>query len=50
MDIWAELEAEGVDGARRIYGRDLTRIPSVGWFADAVARLIVSEIKSMTGE
>ncbi len=47
--VFTGSDAE-LDGARRIYGRDLTRIPSVGWFADAVARLIVGEIKSMTGE
>lgn len=47
--VFTGSDAE-LDGARQIYGRNLTRIPSVGWFADAVARLIIGEIKGMTGE
>ncbi len=47
--VFTGSDAE-LDGARQIYGRNLTRIPSVGWFADAVARLIIGEIKTMTGE
>ncbi len=34
-------------GAREIYGRDLVRIPSVGWFADAVGKLIQGKIQGL---
>lgn len=34
-------------GARQIYGTHLTRIPSVGWFADTVGKLIRSRLKEM---
>lgn len=34
-------------GARSIYGKSLTRIPTVGWFADAVGKLIRDRIKEM---
>lgn len=34
-------------GARSIYGKNLTRIPSVGWFADAVGKLIQGRIKEL---
>lgn len=34
-------------GARQIYGRDLVRIPSIGWFADAVGKLIQGRIRAM---
>ena len=33
--------------AHKIYGRDLTRIPSIGWFADTVGKLIQGRIQSM---
>lgn len=33
--------------ARRIYGRDLIRIPSIGWFADAVGKVIADCIAEM---
>ena len=33
-----------LEGARTIYGRDLVRIPSIGWFADAVGKLIQGRI------
>ena len=33
--------------ARTIYGRDLARIPSVGWFADAVGKLIQRRIEEL---
>ena len=32
-------------GAREIYGRDLVRIPAIGWFADAVGKLIQGKIQ-----
>ena len=31
--------------AREIYGRDLVRIPAIGWFADAVGKLIQGKIQ-----
>ena len=34
-------------GAREIYGRDLVRIPAVGWFADAVGKLIQGKIQGL---
>ena len=34
-------------GAREIYGRDLVRIPAIGWFADAVGKLIQGRIQGM---
>lgn len=34
-------------GARSIYGKNLTRIPSVGWFADAVGKMIQGRIKEL---
>ena len=33
--------------AHKIYGRDLTRIPSIGWFADTVGKLIQGRIQNM---
>lgn len=33
--------------ARKIYGRQLTRIPSVAWFADAVGKMIQGRLKEM---
>ena len=36
-----------LDNARRIYGRDLIRIPSIGWFADAVGKVIADCIAEM---
>ena len=32
-------------GAREIYGRDLVRIPAIGWFAEAVGKLIQGKIQ-----
>ena len=41
----------GSDGelpaARKIYGQAMERIPSVGWFADAVSRLLCRQIRQM---
>ena len=34
-------------GARSIYGKNLTRIPTIGWFADAVGKMIQGRIKEM---
>ncbi len=34
-------------GAREIYGQDLIRIPSIGWFADAVGKLIQGRIQAL---
>ena len=34
-----------VPAARRIYGAAMTRIPSVGWFADAVTKLLQSQLR-----
>ena len=36
-----------LEGGRRIYGKALTRIPSVGWFADAVSKLIQGQIRQL---
>ena len=36
-----------LEGARKIYGRDLARIPSAGWFADTVGKLIQGRIKEL---
>ena len=33
--------------ARQIYGKELLRIPSIGWFADAVGKLIQGRIQAM---
>ena len=33
--------------AHKIYGRDLTRIPSIGWFANTVGKLIQGRIQNM---
>ncbi len=33
--------------ARQIYGKDLVRIPSIGWFADAVGKLIQGKIEML---
>ena len=33
--------------ARQIYGKELVRIPSIGWFADAVGKLIQGRIQAM---
>ena len=33
--------------ARKIYGQAMERIPSVGWFADAVSRLLCRQIRQM---
>ena len=38
------LDRRELEGARTIYGRDLVRIPSIGWFADAVGKLIQGRI------
>lgn len=37
-----------LDNARRIYGRDLVRIPSIGWFADAVGKVIADCIRELS--
>ena len=52
-----ELARQGADNlvvfdadlaaAHKIYGRDLTRIPSIGWFADTVGKLIQGRIQNM---
>lgn len=42
--IFTGSDAE-LDGARKIYGRELARIPSIGWFADTVGKLIEGQIK-----
>lgn len=34
-----------VPAARRIYGAAMTRIPSVGWFADAVTKLLQDQLR-----
>lgn len=34
-------------GARSIYGKNLTRIPTIGWFADAVGKMIQGRIKEL---
>ena len=39
--------ARELEGGRKIYGRDLVRIPSVGWFADAVGKLIQGRIQAL---
>ena len=36
-----------LDNAREIYGRDLVRIPSIGWFADAVGKVIADSIREI---
>ena len=36
-----------LEGGRKIYGRDLVRIPSIGWFADAVGKLIQGRIQAL---
>ena len=41
--VFTGSDAE-LPGAREIYGRNLTRIPSIGWFADTVAKLIQGQI------
>ena len=43
--IFTGSDAE-LDGARKIYGRELARIPSIGWFADTVGKLIEGQIKA----
>ena len=36
-----------LDNAREIYGRDLVRIPSIGWFADAVGKVLADSIREI---
>lgn len=36
-----------LDGARSIYGKNLTRIPSVGWFANTVGKLLKDRIEQL---
>ena len=43
--IFTGSEAE-LAGARKIYGRELARIPSIGWFADTVGKLIEGQLKA----
>ena len=31
--------------ARKIYGQAMERIPSIGWFADAVSRLLCRQLR-----
>ena len=33
--------------ARMIYGRDMVRVPAVGWFADTVGKLIQSRLAEL---
>lgn len=33
--------------ARKIYGQAMERIPSVGWFADAVSRLLCRQLRQL---
>ena len=33
--------------ARKIYGQAMERIPSVGWFADAVSRLLCRQLRQI---
>lgn len=40
----SDLELEG---GRKIYGKALTRIPTIGWFADAVSKLIQGQIRQL---
>ena len=40
----SDLELEG---GRKIYGKSLTRIPTIGWFADAVSKLIQGQIRQL---
>lgn len=36
-----------LDGARKIYGKNLTRIPAVAWFASAVGKLLKDRIEEL---
>lgn len=36
-----------LENGRKIYGKALTRIPTVGWFADAVSKLIQGQIQQL---
>lgn len=36
-----------LDSARKIYGANLTRIPTIGWFADAVSKMIQGRLREM---
>ena len=45
-DDFVVLDAD-LAAAHKIYGRDLTRIPSIGWFADTVGKLIQGRIQNM---
>ena len=36
-----------LDNARKIYGQAVERIPTVGWFADALARLIRGQLRGL---
>ena len=40
----SDLELES---GRKIYGKALTRIPTIGWFADAVSKLIQGQIRQL---
>ena len=49
--VWVLCVFTGGDrelpAARAIYGKDLARIRSVGWFADTVGRLIQDRIREL---
>ena len=36
-----------LDNARKIYGQAVERIPTVGWFADALTRLIRGQLRGL---